>query len=138
MIAKYLLPILATIAALSSLAAGILGYMYVQAKQAETEAIEQCNADKITIALDAEKVTSAAQAKAFEKERAALMSEAATERRAAEIADEARRIAEARPVQVRTIIERIADENVCIDAAVPVDLLDCVFDGACGNQDDPG
>ncbi len=106
----------------------VLGGLWLDARDAIIEEREGCNTSKVEEALEASRVVADAQKAAHELEIQDMLEIVERGRRAEAIALEAAELAESRPAKVRTIIERIADEDACINAVVPVDLVDGVFD----------
>ncbi len=106
----------------------VLGGLWLNARDAIIEEREGCNTSKVEEALEAERAVADAQKSAHDREIQDMLEIVERGRRAEAIALEAAELAESRPAKVRTIIERIADENACISATVPADLIDGVFD----------
>ena len=89
--------------------------------------IEACNSSKLSEELEAEILVAAAQKDAHERQIQNMLEIVDRQRRAKEIALEAAELAESRPAKIRTIIERIADEEACISTVVPSELVDSLF-----------
>ena len=106
----------------------VLGGLWLNARDAVIEEREGCNISKVEEALEASLVVADAQKAAHERELQEAFEIVERARRAEAIAREAAELAESRPEKVRIIIERIADEDACISAVVPTELLDGVFD----------
>ncbi len=105
----------------------ILGGLWLNARDAIIEEREGCNTSKVEEALEASRVVADAQKAAHERELQKALEIVERARRAEAIALDAAELAESRPAKVRTIIERIADEDACISTVVPIDLVNGVF-----------
>ncbi len=105
----------------------VLGGLWLNARDAIIEEREGCNTSKVEEALEASRVVADAQKAAHEREIQDMLEIVERARRAEAIARDAEELAESRPAKVRTIIERIADEDACISTVMPVDLVDGVF-----------
>ncbi len=108
-------------------AAAALGALWLDARDAVIEEREWCNTSKAEEVLEAEIAVADAQKAAHEREIQDMLEIVERARRAEAIARDAEELADSRPAKVRTIIERIADEDACISTVVPVDLVNGVF-----------
>ena len=113
--------------------AAVFFFLWIGVKEDLAAEIERANTDKLSAALEAEKITrealSAAEARRV-RELAAFAEETAG---AIAAAKDALVEAQNRPVQVRTVIERVRDQDACIDTDVHPELLSCLrSDADCG------
>ena len=99
-------------------------FLWLDSRENLAAEMERCNADKMAAVAAAEEITRAAQAANYEARLTQLAEIADRERRARELADDAREIAESRPVEVREVIRRVADANACITTVMPTELTD--------------
>lgn len=109
-------------------AAVAMTLLWLNARDAIIEEREGCNADKLQSVVEAEQILRQAEAKAAGDREADLMQIIERERKAAEIASAAALAAESRPVEVREVIKRVSDANLCLSTAVPDDVLGSLRD----------
>lgn len=119
-----------TLAAVSTSALVVMTWLYLDKRDDLASEVERCNTDKITSILEAERITRQAQQEAADRTIAELVRKADQAEIAIGIANTARLEAESRPARVRTIIERVADVDACIDSPVHPSILSCLRDDA--------
>lgn len=105
-------------------AAALLFWLLLEAREDLGAEIAQCNADKIEAVAEAERITREAMQIAMDERVAQLEARLWDESNARRIAEEARVEAESRLPEVRTIIREVASEDACIDTTVPDAVLD--------------
>lgn len=108
--------------------AGVLFWFWLGAREDLAAEIERCNVDKLASIAKAEQVAREATEAAHLRRITELESQAQRERKAREIAEAARIEAENRPVEVRTVIQRIADEHACLTTLIPDAVVDRLRD----------
>lgn len=99
---------------------------YLDKRDDLTKAIEQCNTEKLASIAEAERLVRESTQAGLEARIAQIEAVALDAQRARDIAIEARREAENRPERVRTVIQRVRDEDACIDTDLHPDLLVCL------------
>jgi hypothetical protein len=106
--------------------AALLFWLWLGVREDLAAEIERCNSDKLASIAAAEQITREAVSEAAERRLSQLRHQLTLEQNAREVAEETARLAESRPVEVREIIRRVADENLCLDTAVPDELVDAL------------
>ena len=112
------------IAAPGYVAAIILGWLWLEARENLASEIERCNTEKLSAVAEAERQAREATQSALSARIAQLEQSAEDAERAREIAIAAAREAESRPPEVREVIRRYIDTDACITTAIPDDILD--------------
>ena len=102
----------------------LLFFLWLDGRENLAAEVERCNADKMAAVAEAEAITRQATEANLQARLTELAEIAERERHARAIAEEARAIAESRPVEVREIIRRVADANACMDTDIPSVVLD--------------
>jgi hypothetical protein len=111
----------------------LMTWLYMGKRDELAAAIEACNTDKMASIAEAEKITRKATTSALESRIQQLESTALSAQKARDIAVEARIDAENKPERVRTVYQRIIDEDACAAVAFNPDLLRCLRAGTdCG------
>lgn len=86
--------------------------------------IQRCNADKLASIAEAERVTRETLERAHAEEMMTVRKREEAQARARELVDAALRDAASRPPRTERIVERVRDEDACVDTRVHGDLLD--------------
>jgi len=97
-------------------------FMYLGLRDDLASEVEQCNTDKITAVAEAERITRETLEQAHSDALAELARQADRAERARQIAEEAARLAEARPPRVVEVIRESND--ACLDTVIPADITD--------------
>ena len=105
-------------------AAGVLLWLYIDAKGDVKAEIERCNTEKMAAVAETEQIVRVAVQEGMQAEIDRLIEQNERADRAREIAEEAARLAEARIPEVREVIREVANENACIDTAIPAAIID--------------
>ena len=105
-----------------------MGFLFVGAREELAAEIERCNTAKLAAVAEAERLVRVAVQAGLQEEIDRLLLQTERAERARQIAQEAARLAEARIPEVREIIREVANEDVCIDTAVPTAVLDSLRD----------
>jgi len=114
-------------------ALGLMVLLYLGKRDDLAKAIEQCNTDKMESIAAAGVIVQEATVKGYEARIRQMEETALSAVRARDIAIQARLEAESRPERVRTVIQRVANEDACITTPVHPDLLGCLRDNTnCG------
>lgn len=106
--------------------AGLIFWFWLGVRDDLAAEIERCNTDKLAAVLEAERIASQAQREAADERIIQLTRQVELEKKAAAIANDAAIAAEARPVEVREVIKRVSDANLCLDTAIPSELIDAL------------
>ena len=106
--------------------AAIVFWLWLGVRDDLAAEVERCNTDKLTSVLAAERISSQAQREAAKERIIQLTQQVALEKKAAQIANDAAIAAESRPVEVREVIKRVSDANLCLKTDIPADLVDAL------------
>lgn len=106
--------------------AGLMFWFWLGARDDLAAEIERCNTDKLASVLEAERIASKAEREAAQRRIIQLTRQVELEKEAAEIANAAAIAAKSRPVEVREVIKRVSDANLCLKTAIPADLVDAL------------
>lgn len=111
----------------------VMTWLYMGKRDELAAEIERCNTDKMASIAEAQRITREATTGALESRIAQLEGTALSAQKARDIAVQARIEAENKPERVRTVYQRIIDEDACAVVAYNPDLLRCVRNGTdCG------
>lgn len=105
-------------------AIALLFWLWLNARDDVASALEACNTRTAAAIAEAEKVTRETEREAAERQILELRALIESAENAREIAIQAAREAESRPVRVQEVVRRVADENLCIDLPLPAAVLD--------------
>lgn len=111
------------VAAPGYVAAVVLGWLWLEARDDLAAEIADCNASKLTAIAEAETIAREAERRAFSERIAQLERNAIAAENARQIAEDAAREAESRPPVVREVIQRFIDTDACIDTPIPDDIV---------------
>ncbi len=103
---------------------GVMVWLYLGVRDDLAAEIERCNTDKMTSIAEAERVAREGVQSAWDKEREEVerRMEALTQARL--IVDEALRTAANREPEIRRVVEKVRDEDACIDTVVPSAIVE--------------